>query len=207
VDGLLEHGVSVFLGFFAIMNPIANTPVFVGLTSDLDSSQQKSTAYRALLISFIIIVVFSVLGKAIFTMFGITLPALRITGGILVFFIGYQMLHGESSDLHKSKTNGGSDISVSPLAVPILAGPGTISTAMNYAAAGGWLEIIITISAFAFLCIITYLFFISGQRIVSFIGSKGISIVTRVMGLILAVIGTQLVIAGVYDAVREFNQI
>jgi multiple antibiotic resistance protein len=207
VDGLLEHGVSVFLGFFAIMNPIANTPVFVGLTSDLDSSQQKSTAYRALLISFIIIVVFSVLGKAIFTMFGITLLALRITGGILVFFIGYQMLHGESSDLHKPKTNGGSDISVSPLAVPILAGPGTISTAMNYAAAGGWLEIIITISAFAFLCIITYLFFISGQRIVSFIGSKGISIVTRVMGLILAVIGTQLVIAGVYDAVREFNQI
>jgi multiple antibiotic resistance protein len=189
------------------MNPIANTPVFVGLTSDLDSSQQKSTAYRALLISFIVIVVFSVLGKAIFTMFGITLPALRITGGILVFFIGYQLLHGESSDLHKSKTNGGSDISVSPLAVPILAGPGTISTAMNYAAAGGWLEIIITISAFAFLCIITYLFFISGQRIVSFIGSKGISIITRVMGLILAVIGTQLVIAGVYDAVREFNQI
>jgi multiple antibiotic resistance protein len=207
MDGLLEHGVSVFLGFFAIMNPIANTPVFVGLTSNLDSSQQKNTAFRALLISFIIIVVFSILGKAIFTLFGITLPALRITGGILVFLIGYQMLHGESSDLHKPKSATDSDISVSPLAVPILAGPGTISTAMNYAAAGGWIEIIITISAFAVLCIITYLFFISGQRIVSFIGSKGISIVTRVMGLILAVIGTQLVIAGVYDAVREFNQI
>jgi multiple antibiotic resistance protein len=109
--------------------------------------------------------------------------------------------------MHRPRTAGQTDISVSPLAVPILAGPGTISTGMNYAAAGGWLEIIITISAFAILCIITYLFFISGQRIVSLIGSKGISIITRVMGLILAVIGTQLVIAGVYDAVREFNQI
>jgi multiple antibiotic resistance protein len=207
MDGLLEHGVSVFLGFFAIMNPIANTPVFVGLTSDQSSAEQKNTAFRALLISFVIIVVFAMLGKTIFTLFGITLPALRITGGILVFLIGYQMLHGESSEMHRPRTAGQTDISVSPLAVPILAGPGTISTGMNYAAAGGWLEIIITISAFAILCIITYLFFISGQRIVSLIGSKGISIITRVMGLILAVIGTQLVIAGVYDAVREFNQI
>lgn len=116
------------------------------------------------------------------------------------------MLHGKSSDMHKPKTTGRADITVSPLAVPILSGPGTISTAMNYAAAGGWLEITITIAAFATLCIITYLFFISGQRIVSLIGNKGISIVTRVMGLILAVIGTQLVIAGIYDAVKEFGR-
>ena len=200
MNELLSHALTVFLGFFAIMNPIANTAVFVGLTGDKNAAAKKQIAFRALLLTFCIVCVFALLGKTIFTLFSITLPALRITGGILVFLIGYQMLHGESSRMHSSGDGSDADIAISPLAVPILAGPGTIATAMNYSAAGGWGEIIVTVTTFGALCLLSFIFFISGQRVVSYIGSSGIAIVTRLMGLILAVIGTQMLIDGIVGA-------
>jgi len=201
---LLQHMLIVFLGFFAIMNPIANTAVFVGLTGNEDKSVQRRIAFKALIISFFIIVSFAILGKSIFHLFGITLPALRITGGILVFIIGYQMLNGKSSKLHEPKEYDDEDLSVSPLAVPLLAGPGTIATAMNYSATGMWIDIIITIAMFAALCLITFIFFNFGQKIVIIIGAGGLSIVTRLMGLILAVIGTQMLIIGVFGAISTY---
>ena len=109
---LLPHALSVFLGFFAIMNPVANTAVFVSLTANDSPSVQKYIAYKALALTFCIVLVFALLGKTIFELFGITLPALRIAGGILVFLIGYQMLHGESSRLHSSQDAGETDIAV-----------------------------------------------------------------------------------------------
>lgn len=205
MNDLFQHAVVVFLAFFAIMNPIANTAVFVGLTTNKNRSDKAKIAFKSLLITFIIIVIFSILGKSIFHLFGITLYALKITGGILIFIIGYQMLHGDSSKMHTPKDNVDSDISVSPLAVPLLAGPGTIATAMNYSAAGGWIEIIVTISTFLILCLITFLCFISAQKIVSTFGANGLSIITRLMGLILAVIGTQMLIVGVSSAISAFS--
>ena len=132
---------------------------------------------------------FSLLGKAIFHLFGITLPALRITGGILVFLVGYHMLNGGGSKLHSADKSDESDIAVSPLAVPLLAGPGTIATAMNYSASGGVMAITVTVSVFAALCLITFFCFIFSSNILAVIGKSGLSIVTRLMGLILAVIG------------------
>lgn len=194
---LLEHALTVFMAFFAIMNPIANTTVFAGLTGTMGKSKQVKIAVKSLTITFVIIVLFSVLGKSIFHLFGITLPALRITGGILVFLVGYHMLQGKGSKLHTAEENNDSDVAVSPLAVPLLAGPGTIATAMNYSSAGGWGEIIITVAAFAVLCLITFVCFIFSSKIISAIGESGLSIVTRLMGLILAVIGVQMLIGGV----------
>ncbi|NOY82777.1 MAG: MarC family protein [Kiritimatiellaeota bacterium] len=203
MNELSRHVLSVFLGFFAIMNPIANTAVFIGITGNEEKTVQMKIACKALIISFFIVVLFSVLGKTIFHLFGFTLPALRITGGVLVFLIGYQMLHGEISKLHNPQDNSDVDISVSPLAVPLLAGPGTIATAMNYSATGGWLEITITVATFAILCLITFVCFIFGQKVVTIIGESGLSIVTRLMGLILAVIGTQMFIVGVSGAMSS----
>ena len=88
----IGQGLSVFMGFFAIMNPIANTPVFLGLTSGEDAALRRRVAFRALLATFVIITVFCLLGALIFKLFGITLPAFRITGGVLVAGIGVQML-------------------------------------------------------------------------------------------------------------------
>ena len=115
------------------------------------------------------------------------------------------MLHGQSSKLHSGQAQDeDADIAVSPLAVPLLAGPGTIATAMNYSAAAGWQDIVVTILAFASLCVITFVCFIFSSRIISLIGDSGLSIVTRLMGLILAVIGVQMAIAGVSSVVTSF---
>ncbi len=199
---LYEHALAVFMAFFAIMNPIANTTVFAGLTGSMDKSAQTKIAAKSLIITFIIILLCSILGKSIFNLFGITLPALRITGGFLVFLVGYHMLQGKNSKLHTAKESNDLDVAVSPLAVPLLAGPGTIATAMNYSAAGGWGEISVTVLAFAALCIITFICFIFSSKIISAIGEDGLSIITRLMGLILAVIGVQMLMLGIANAVH-----
>ena len=99
---LLTHALTVFMAFFAIMNPIANTAAFAGLTGNMDKSQQVQVATKALIITFVVIALFSVLGQMIFNLFGISLPALRITGGILVFLVGYHMLQVSASSMHSN---------------------------------------------------------------------------------------------------------
>ena len=208
MDNMIGHILSVFMGFFAIMNPIANTPVFLGLTANDTPAVRQRVAAKALLTTFMSIVVFCLLGKLIFDLFGITLPAFRITGGVLVALIGYQMLHGEQSSVHQPTADQQSSmqtalsIAVTPLTIPILGGPGTIATAMNYASTGGVGEMVITIAAFAVLCVITYAFFVFGQNLVRFLGSGGLNVITRLMGLILAVIGVQMLIGGISGAIE-----
>ena len=200
MSDLYTQLITVFMGFFAIMNPIANTAAFAGLAGNKSSSEQFRIAARSLIITFIVILLFSLLGKVIFHLFGITLHALRITGGGLVFLIGYHMLNGAGSHLHSAESSDDSDIAVSPLAVPLLAGPGTIATAMNYSASGGVLGIVLTVSVFAVMCVITFLCFVFSSRILAVIGEGALSIITRLMGLILAVIGTQMIVAGIQGA-------
>ena len=212
---IYQHAIAVFMGFFAIMNPVANTAVFAGLTADRSKSEQVKIAIKCLVVAFVVVAVFALLGKTIFDLFGISLPALRIAGGVLVFMIGYHMLHGESSKMHKMEPQEGAstskqpgesdhqpDISVSPLAVPILAGPGTLATAMNFSASGGWEKASVTIAAFAALCLITLVCFLLGQKLVRLIGDSGVNIATRLMGLIMTVIGAQMLIAGISGAFK-----
>ncbi|NOH23206.1 MarC family protein [Vibrio europaeus] len=206
---LTTTAVTVFMGFFAMMNPIANTAVFVGMTGQQTAEQRKQTAFKALATAFAIVAAFSFLGKGIFEVFGITLPALRLAGGILVFLVGYHMLQGNSSKMHSHDNEEASqdgDIAISPLALPILAGPGTIATAMNYSASGDIFSIVVTIAAFALLCLITFVCFLFGPKLVDKLGESGINIVTRLMGLILTVIGMQMLIQGVHDAYILFQK-
>ncbi len=204
MHNIATMAVTVFMGFFAMMNPVANTAVFVGMTAGKSQLERQKIAFKALVTAFLIIVSFCLLGKGIFNLFGITLPALRLSGAILVFLVGYHMLHGRTSKLHShipsDNTDEDADISISPLALPVLAGPGTIATAMNYSASGNMLNIIITILAFAILCMITFFCFRYGMKLVDKFGDNGITIVTRLMGLILTIIGMQMGLQGVHDA-------
>ena len=214
MNAFVGHALSVFMGFFAIMNPIANTPVFLGLTAEDDPETRRNIAAKALVVSFVIILVFSAAGKLIFSLFGITLPAFRIMGGILVALVGYHMLQGgeHSSIQHPSEADKQKsleaelEVAITPLAMPILAGPGTIATAMNFASTGGVSEFIVTVGAFFVLCVISYAFFVSGERFVKYIGDNGIKVITRLMGLILAVIGVQMLIDGVGGAIAEIQK-
>ena len=209
MDNLIGHILTVFMGFFAIMNPIANTPIFLGLTADDDRATSKLVARNSLALAFIIVAIFSVAGHFIFQMFGIGLPAFQITGGILVFLIGFHMLQGNNSSVHHLDEDGNKkcleaqlSVAISPLAMPILAGPGTLATAMNFSQ-GGLQTILITVLCYGALCVISYLFFISGGRFVKFLGEGGLSVITRMMGLILAVIGTQMIIEGVTAVIHS----
>ena len=208
---LVTFAGTALMGFFAIMNPIANTPVFLGLTADDDPATRKAVARRSLLLALAIIILFVLAGKLIFELFGITLPAFRITGGILVFAIGYSMLHGEQSRVHQPGADVAADreaqlsVAVSPLAVPILAGPGTIATAMNFAADRSPTHLLITVGSFALICIISYGFFVSGERLIRYVGSNAVNAVTKMMGLILAVIGVQMFVEGAHGAIESFR--
>ncbi len=208
MDSLIGHALSVFMGFFAIMNPLPNIPIFLSLTADDTPEVRKRVAAKALVIAFLVTAVFCLLGKMIFHLFGITLPAFRIAGGVLVAMIGFQMLHGKQSSVHhpagedqKVSEEAAMSVAVTPLAVPILAGPGLITTAMNFASTGGIEEIMITIVALAAICLIVYGAFVSSQRLLGILGQAGLDVITRIMGLILAVIGVQMLIQGISGAI------
>jgi len=115
------------------MNPIAGIPVFVTLTEGADNQAKVRINKKATITAFLIVFVFVVLGKFIFELFGITIPAFKITGGILIFYIGLEMLQSTKSSVkHLSKVEIDEEIAISPLAIPLLAGPGTICNSYEF---------------------------------------------------------------------------
>jgi multiple antibiotic resistance protein len=200
---------TAFAAFFAIMNPIANTPIFLGLTEGMDEKATRGIALRATGLAFLIVAAFSVGGTFILHLFGITLSSFRIAGGLLVGLVGYHLLQGGHSPVHKSKEadpnekeESPTDITVSPLAMPLLAGPGTLVTGMNLAAGASVERLAIVLAAFFLICVLTYLCFMSGERMTRYLGKSLVMVVSRLMGLILAVIGTQMVIEGVLGVIK-----
>ena len=115
------------------------------------------------------------------------------------------MLHGEGSSLHDAENKTPGDIAISPLAVPLMAGPATIANTMSFSASGGWSEIAVTIFVFTFLCIVTFASYLFGERVLSLFGKTSLDIVTRLMGLILSVIGAQMFIEGVFGAIKAYS--
>lgn len=179
------------------MNPIANTPIFLGLVGDENDSTKRHIAKKATLTAFVIVTVFVILGKYIFELFGITIPAFKITGGILIFYVGFEMLMSKKSSIHSQDSSEDDSIAISPLAIPILAGPGTIVTAMNYVTNAGYLKMGIVIAIFALMIVLTYFTFSLSEYIVKKIGSNIITVIGKIMGLILAIIGTGMAIEGI----------
>src|SRR4051812_44588921 len=211
---------TMLAGFFAIMNPIANIPIFLGLTDGYGAEARRRVALRSILVAFFTVIVFTLLGQLIFSMFGITIAAFRIAGGVIIFLIGYQMLQGEVSPAHQTRrireasageaTAGPShaspideegmlSVAISPLGVPLLAGPGTIVTAIGFSA-GHWRHAALSLIAFALLCATTWFGFVAGERSVRYLGNSFLTVITRLMGLILAVVGTEMWLTGLKAA-------
>ncbi len=198
MENLVTFSITVFTGFFAIMNPISNMPIFLSLTEGADKKTKRRINKNAVLIAFVIVAIFVVLGKFIFELFGITIPAFKITGGILIFFVGFQMLQSKKSNVkHLKDANIDENIAISPLAIPILAGPGTIVTAMNFVANGTYLHIGLVVLIFGLMCVLTYIVFRLSNVIEKKIGENVISVIGKIMGLIIAIIGTSMVIEGI----------
>ena len=195
---LLTYSLSVFTGFFAIMNPIANVPIFLGLVADKNETDKKRIAKTAVITAFLIVVFFVLLGKYIFEMFGITIPAFKITGGILLFYVGFETLMSKKSKIHTQEQIEPDDgVAISPLAIPILAGPGTIVTAMNNVTNADFLHIGIVIAIFGLMVLLTYLSFMLSETIIEKIGKNLITVIAKLMGLILAIMGTGMITKGI----------
>lgn len=209
LEKIIYTGV-VFIGFMAIMNPIAAIPIFLTLTQGEDEINAKKIAFQSTLTAFLIVVIFSIAGHLVLKLFNVSFTALRLTGGVLVAIIGYEMLNGKLSSvshplnetIQKTLEEEGS-VAITPLGIPLLAGPGVIITAMNFSS-GGFANLIITICAFGLLCLITYYALIYGKKIKKIVGANVLKVITRMMGLILAVIGMQMFIEGVYDIGNHF---
>ena len=197
-ENLLTFALSVFTGFFAIMNPIANTPIFLGIVEGKDPKSKKRIAKKATLTAFIIVTAFVILGKYIFELFGITIPAFKLTGGILIFYVGFEMLLSQKSKIHSTKKVDLDDgVAISPLAIPILAGPGTIVTAMNNVTNANYLHIGIVVAIFGLMIYLTYLAFSLSDYIVQKLGKNIITVIGKLMGLILAIMGMGMTIEGI----------
>lgn len=174
-----------FMSFFAIMNPISNLPAYMALVADDSQKISRKIAFKSLLIAFIIVTVFVFSGDLIFKVFGITIVSFRIAGGILVAVIGYHMINGNHSPSYKGMeqqavNSDPMSIAISPLAMPLFAGPGTITTALSLAN-GGLRNQLITVVAFALLCVITYLLLRSAKQIAGFLGKNLMKIITKFM--------------------------
>ncbi|MBO3099444.1 MarC family protein [Gelidibacter pelagius] len=198
MDNLLTFSITVFTGFFAITNPISNMTVFLSLTQGADERTKRDINKRANIIAFIIVTVFVLLGKYIFELFNISIPAFKITGGILIFYIGFEMLQSKKSNVKNIKdVHIDENIAVSPLAIPILAGPGTIVTAMNFVANVTPLQVFLVIAIFGSMSLLTYITFRLSKYIVKIVGYNVISVIGKIMGLIIAIIGTGMIIEGI----------
>ena len=196
-----------FMAFFAIMNPISNLPAYMALVADDSQKISRKIAFRSLLIAFVIVTVFIFSGDFIFKVFGITIVSFRIAGGILVAVIGYHMINGNHSPSYKGMeqqavNSDPMSIAISPLAMPLFAGPGTITTALSLAN-GGLRNQLITVVAFALLCVITYLLLRSAKQIADFLGKNLMKIITKMMGLLLFSIGIQMIIVSVQTLIKQ----
>lgn len=198
MENLWLFSIAVFTGFFAINSPIGNIPIFLSLTRQADRSTKKQISKKATFTAFVIVTGFIILGKYIFDLFGLTIPAFKITGGILIFFVGFEMIRAQESSIdNQTEINFNEGISISPLAIPILAGPGTIVTAMNFTTNANYVDLAIIIVMLALIMWLNHLAFISSDYLVRYIGKNKIVVIEKIMGLIIAIIGTNMLIQGI----------
>ncbi|HHC79634.1 MAG TPA: MarC family protein [Flavobacteriia bacterium] len=199
----LSFSLTVFAGFFAIMNPVGGIPVFLSLTQGADTIEKKKIAKKAVVVAFLIGLAFIIFGTYLFKFFGITIPAFKITGGIILFYTGFEMLQSKQSGVkHLQSPIIDENIAVSPLAIPLLAGPGTIVTGMNYVSNTNYSHIVIVILIFAIICYLNFIAFKLSDYITGKLGHNIITVFGKIMGLIIAIIGTDMVIEGIKIAFK-----
>lgn len=191
---------TVFTGFLAITNPIANLPVYMTIVEKANEEEKKEVKKKAVTVAFFIVLSFIILGKIIFSLFGLTIPAFKITGGILIFIAGVEMVRAKDSNEEigdEKKFRFDPNVAISPLATPLMAGPGSIVTAMTFVSGRGWIEMGIVILMFGVICLLHFMIFRMSGIIMKKLGKNIIGVIGRIMGLIIAVIGVGMIINGV----------
>jgi multiple antibiotic resistance protein len=203
---LTSYVLLAFGSLFSIVDPFTAVPTFLALAGTHPRDEQRSTALRASITCLVVLTAFALAGNLIFTFFGITLPAFKIAGGILLFGVGLDMMRAKRSDTRATKEEAADaeskeDVAVIPLGVPLLSGPGAIATVMVLEGkAQGIAERISVFAVIAGVSLLAFITLRSAPLVARALGRTGINVVGRLMGLILAAIATQFVIDGLHDA-------
>lgn len=202
VAGALAIGVSIF----AIVNPVGVIPTFVALTASYTKVERRNVILKAILVGAGVLVAFALVGEYIFDVFSITIPAFRIAGGILIFKVAFDMLQGErpksdSTDQEIVDALERENIGITPLGVPLLTGPGAITTVMIFVAnATSLADQAVVYGAVALTFVATFFLLHAGERLFERMGRSGLMVFTRIMGLLLAAVAVQFVLAGLAEA-------
>lgn len=192
-----------FIGLLPIINPLSAGPTFLAITEGDSDERRREQALKGCFYMVAILVSFLVGGSFIMSFFGISIPGLRIAGGILLTGIGMDMLAsargtGKADDEQHAAAVKKPDISFSPLAMPMLSGPGSIAVTLGFTSlADGWLDYAAIIAGIICVALITYIVLRLSTRIVKFIGPVGVNAMTKIMGFLIMSIGVQFVVNGV----------
>ena len=207
-ETLLQFTITSFVMLIVVINPVAVAPVFVGLTRGLSAKERDQVLTRAVVVAFCVALFFLVAGRVMLTYLGVSMHAFAVAGGILLFLIAMPMLFGQRSAIQSpagtEHPGGGEDIAIFPIAIPMLAGPGTIATVLVVATqARGDLRRLLAIAiVLASIYVISWPILHASDRVITRIGEGKVAIITRVLGIILAALAVQYVfngITGYYD--------
>ncbi|MFR8911970.1 MAG: MarC family protein [Parabacteroides distasonis] len=211
MEDLLPFALLCFTSFFTLTNPLGTMPVFLTMTNGMNEHERKAIVRRATIVSFITLMVFTFSGQFLFKFFGISSNGFRIAGGFIIFKIGFDMLQARYSNAklkeEEVKTYA-DDISITPLAIPMLCGPGAITNAIMLMDDASTFTLKGTlIGIIALVYFITFLILQASTRLVRILGETGNNVMMRLMGLILMVIAVECFVSGLkpilIDILRE----
>jgi multiple antibiotic resistance protein len=208
LTNFFQFALVTFTSVLFIVDPIAIVPTYLVITQGQDTAQRRKTAVRACIAAAVLMITFAAAGRAIFGLFGITMPAFRIAGGLILWVVAMDMLHGnrttQEGDPEIVEGRAKDDVAITPLAMPMLAGPGAISTVMVLSGqAKTSAQNIAVYGSIILACVIAWVTLRVAETLVLRMGATGIRVMTRIMGLLLAAIAVQFVITGALEALRS----
>lgn len=192
--------ISAFVTLFVVIDPIGLTPIFIALTAGMTAAQRRAIAIRATVIAAGLLFLFAFLGEQVLGFIGISMPAFRIAGGILLFLTALDMLFERRTKRREDKADVDDlpDPSVFPIAIPLIAGPGAIaSIILLVGQADGPVGMASVLGVMVAVLIIVFLLFLSAPVIERALGKTGIVVVTRLLGMLLAALSVQFVLDGI----------
>ncbi len=206
---LYTFAILVFTAFFTIINPLGTMPIFMTMTATLSKQRRKQTAKKATIVAFLTIVTFAFSGQILFKFFGISVNSFRIVGGVIFFMMGWDMLQARLGSLKHTKDEEQidayvDDISITPLAIPMICGPGAITNAIILMEASPDVtQKSVLIGVIALVLLITYLILIGASTITDKLGETGNKVMMRLMGLIVMVIAVEFFFSGLKPIILD----
>lgn len=200
----LQYFIPAFATLFVVMDPIGLTPLFLALTQGMNRHQRRVIALRAALVAGLLLTLFAFLGENVLGFLGISMAAFRISGGILLLLTALDMLferrNKRRKDQTETKVDADEDPSVFPLAMPLMAGPGAIATIILLSGQGdGLSSTVLALAAMFTVLLITLVLFFSATLMERFLKETGITVLTRLLGMLLAALAVQFVLDGLKD--------